>query len=301
MHNLSILKKYIRLIVEDQSTKKSDPDIKFATATVKPANATVATKKNDAPTGQKTGTAGSKSIERKKLEAVNFSDDPIDWIKAAVRSPRLFDDGQEVSSSGLEFSAMSSAAREKNLSLLGRGSSRTVFELDSKRALKLAINDAGVSQNSNEATIAHDPQYADVIPKILDADKQGEGFRWLVVEKANPFNSEEEFESFTGTSWRSFMLAMFQNEEFAKKFKGKEGDVATPEMKEKAETIMKMAENNPGMATMDFTKPDSYGRIGNRIVVIDYGISEQTYSSMYTQGRFDPMKAARAAAERKKK
>jgi len=319
MHNLSILKKYIRLIVEDQSTKKSnDPDIMFAPASVKPANATAATKKDDASAGQKSGTAGSKSIERKKLEAVNFSDDPIDWVKAAVRSPRLFDDGQEVSTSGLEFSAMSSVAREFGLTDLGRGSSRNAFELDSKRALKLAINDAGVSQNSNEATLSHDKQYASILPRVLDFDKHGEGFRWIVVEKADEtFKTKQQFVKFTGVSWASFMLAMFENEEFAKevaKEERKEADPksfsdetseeipeATPELKEVAKSIMKMAENNPEMAQMDFMKPDSYGRIGSRIVVVDYGISRNTYSSLYTQGRFDPMKAARAAAERKKK
>lgn len=76
------------------------------------------------------------------------------------------------------------------LRYLGAGSSRAVFVLDSKRALKIAIKPAGVGQNQAELDATTDSASNALVAKVLQYDPE---FKWLVSELVKPLTDHKEF------------------------------------------------------------------------------------------------------------
>lgn len=78
------------------------------------------------------------------------------------------------------------------LPVLGRGSSRIVYDLGGDKVLKLAFNDAGIAQNSLEARLTgRTPFFAHVY------DMSPKGW-WIISEKITPFKTAQEFTDYTG-------------------------------------------------------------------------------------------------------
>ena len=88
------------------------------------------------------------------------------------------------------------------LPLLGEGSSRAAFLLDSKRALKIAKNEKGLAQNRAEYELAQNPGVAPLVTRIY---KMGQNDAWMVSELVRPLKNQKEFEQLTQVPW-SFMF-----------------------------------------------------------------------------------------------
>ena len=84
---------------------------------------------------------------------------------------------------------------------LGKGSARIVFALDSRRALKVAINNKGIGQNEAEVENVTNPSAKKMFAAIYNYDPR---YKWLVSELVRPMDSEKEFEQLTGIRWVTF-------------------------------------------------------------------------------------------------
>lgn len=89
----------------------------------------------------------------------------------------------------------------EKLPFLGEGSSRAAFVLDSKRALKLAMNVKGLAQNEAELDLVTNSKVSFILSKILAYDPR---YKWVVSELVRPLQSQVEFKQLTGVSWQVF-------------------------------------------------------------------------------------------------
>lgn len=78
---------------------------------------------------------------------------------------------------------------------VGDGSSRTVFQLDDFRVIKVAKSRAGVAQNNVEAQMAHN-EY-ECFPRVFNKSENGS---WLDCEYVLPAE-ENDFQEVMGMSW----------------------------------------------------------------------------------------------------
>lgn len=86
------------------------------------------------------------------------------------------------------------AYAQKHLPLLGKGSSRITFALNSGKVLKIALNRAGFGQNQAELDVFTHSKDNTLVTKIFDFAPD---FKWLVSEIVKEFETEEEFTKLT--------------------------------------------------------------------------------------------------------
>lgn len=94
----------------------------------------------------------------------------------------------------LDFKEMVRYASER-AAILGKGSSRIAFEIDfknTKSALKIALNPAGISQNIQEVKYLSDShlQKLGIVIPLIDYDKENYKPRWLQVAIAGRINED---------------------------------------------------------------------------------------------------------------
>ena len=95
---------------------------------------------------------------------------------------------------------------EENLTYLGEGTSRIVFEYNGK-ALKIAMNDKGFAQNFAEKTIYNEKKSRCSIAEIFTVSKfslKYQGYAWIVSELIRPIVKEAEFQELVGCSWEVY-------------------------------------------------------------------------------------------------
>jgi hypothetical protein len=168
---------------------------------------------------------------------------------------------------------------------LGAGSSRTVFAIDSKRALKLASNKAGIAQNEAELATATDKP-SGLVAKILQYDPES---KWLVSELVRPLDSEREFQALTGVPWGIFSV-LLQSSNWEK-------DVLNfPTIYLPKGVTVEGLRNNPFLKTSlgslqnlqtkllygDLSRIEHWGKTPDqRVVLLDYGYTDQVRDDHY--------------------
>jgi hypothetical protein len=85
---------------------------------------------------------------------------------------------------------------------IGSGSSRTCFQLDDNRILKLALNAKGIAQNEVEARIDYNLDSLGIRPEIFD-ETDYENNWFIVCEYVLPAKAND-FKQTLGISWREF-------------------------------------------------------------------------------------------------
>lgn len=98
---------------------------------------------------------------------------------------------------------------------IGEGSSRKVFILSPRFALKIASladdgyddgtatsEEKGLAQNEAEFNTYMEAKDSNIIPKVQDYHKYG---YWLLTELVRPFNTLEEWEETTGMRWEQLV------------------------------------------------------------------------------------------------
>lgn len=83
-----------------------------------------------------------------------------------------------------------------NLMKIGEGSSRVVYVINSKKALKVAKNIKGKAQNLEEMEISAKEGKSGLIAKVFSHDKRG-GV-WVVSELVRPLKGKDEFLELAG-------------------------------------------------------------------------------------------------------
>lgn len=71
---------------------------------------------------------------------------------------------------------------------IGKGSSRATFQLDDEKVLKLAINEKGIAQNSQEGQKDYYLEQLDVVPQLFETD---ENYGWIISEYVLPAKSQD--------------------------------------------------------------------------------------------------------------
>jgi hypothetical protein len=200
-------------------------------------------------------------------------------------------------------------ARDRNfyasqhLPFLGKGSSRVVYALpNTKYVLKLARNMAGKSQNEAEVELITKPGIKKLAADIYDFDKD---YYWLISETVREFKNEREAISrinlpnqIIGKNGEkltvafeiwielAFAIANDNNEiEILRTFKNDFPDelskfLINPWAKD---VINFFKETNQPFG--DLTAVSHWGITGNgRIVILDYGYTEETIKKHYGRG-----------------
>jgi len=178
--------------------------------------------------------------------------------------------------------AQRQAFLETNTEMLGQGSSRNVYLVDSSRALKVSRNTKGIAQNKAELEVYTDPKTNKLINKIYDYDPNN---TWLLVELVRPIETYEEFNELTGIDdyVRSinFHLNLYPQQKFAQFF----SNPINQNTKDRVAPFTKMAimaKKNADLYTPDVTIPSHWGKTADgRVVIYDYGATNEVIDKHY--------------------
>jgi hypothetical protein len=192
----------------------------------------------------------------------------------------------------------------------GRGSSRSVYILSSKKVVKYGYNQAGIEQNKAEWDIFSKAPHKEIFPKIYRVDGN---FKWIEAELVRPLTSEEEFKMLTGVNfniYKAILYKEFGNESQIKKFIELQidklekmmddprlrppGDGSSTQLTDQIESLqnllddsgnlMKLAATAPKLelAVGDLMKLAHYGKAADgRIVMLDYGFTHAVADVWY--------------------
>lgn len=161
--------------------------------------------------------------------------------------------------------------------LLGQGADRNVYDLG-ERVLKLMRMSANSSANLKEIETSRCLGNSNVIARVLDHAVDGS---WLIAEKAKPFTSEAQWLAALNKVLKlPGHLKITNAEDFivlvdtykTPRFK-KNPMVAWVEMNPTPWWVELYRAVNEGSCSLDVFdyKPENWGMIGNRMVMVDYG------------------------------
>jgi len=173
---------------------------------------------------------------------------------------------------------------KENLNQIGKGSSRLVFNLSKNSVLKLAWNEKGLQQNQLESSDQIHKLFGDLVPALKRKCKGAEIY-WIVMEKAKPVD-EETFEKISKIPFKTFQKAMKE----MKLVNYKEKKDVSEETKELLKTshfldLVQDLTFSLGLLVGDVIKTSSWGTIGNRLVILDVGLSKIIFNSLYKKHR----------------
>jgi hypothetical protein len=183
----------------------------------------------------------------------------------------------------LDMNSFASKIRYANEKLrrMAQGSARIIFEIDDKNVLKLAKNAKGIAQNEVERSLSNDYMVPeDIIAKVLEED---ENDRWIVMERAKKISTGRFKTLMDGVSLLDFFNYIKINTDYRV---GRGYWNVSLEAKEKlnenefAQDIIEMIQNF-NLETGDFRRPSSFGEIDGRLVITDYGLTQEVYKKHY--------------------
>lgn len=173
------------------------------------------------------------------------------------------------------------------LESIGEGSSREVFRLTDKFALKVAIGEtpqtvnAGQKQNRAElGRCSADPEHNRFLAKVYPEQSDEETGNWLVVDLAKPMTEEGEFQSLTGINWDIFASAIA----------GAVDHGAGDSERHDAQVLSKNKFFSEIIHTIkdckfqfgDVAKLGNWGIVNNRPVLLDYGFTQGLLGKIQT-------------------
>lgn len=167
---------------------------------------------------------------------------------------------------------------KRYLEPIGKGSSRIVYVLSSKYALKIALDEKGVAQNKAELKVSSDVSTSQIIARV---HKRGTQDAWLISDLVRPVKSGEEFEKLSGEPWLDFA---FDIEDAAR---GKDKNNVSPFLR----AIVTMM-NKHKLGAGDVRKIEHWGKTPDgRVVILDYGFDNDVYVAHYKEDQMAQIKA----------
>ena len=181
---------------------------------------------------------------------------------------------------------------DQQLPKIGSGSARHVYIIDNDHVLKLAANRRGLEQNRNEISLGQDNYFSSVVAQIVDFHQDD---LWMESERAKKVG-KSRFKQLTGFDINDVDMFL-QNFEAENKYNGKPKFQQDQELKERMwddpftsqiAELMSSYDHPAG----DYGRISSYGEVNRNgspeIVLIDYGLTKDTYSSLYSRTRKQP-------------
>ncbi len=173
---------------------------------------------------------------------------------------------------------------------VGSGSSRKVFILTSRKALKIAASSmmrddkAGIAQNKEEVRFFENPSVRPVVAAVFDHDPE---FRWIVSELVRPIEEESEFKSLTDCDWDQIVNAIS-----VMQYPDVDLDVLRSELSnyeeqsgtitdEMMQTLLDL--EGAGLGSSDLKVLDHWGKTTmGRVVLLDSGFSTEVQEEFYS-------------------
>jgi hypothetical protein len=157
------------------------------------------------------------------------------------------------------------------LDIIGIGSSRAVFVLNSRLALKVAIDHKGVAQNKVEVKISDQQGENSIVTKVYDTDPS---CMWIVSDLVRPISSEKEFKKLTGVDWKimtDVVKYCFERGELPRK-------KSVPRF---ITEIVNLSLRNE-LCVADICNIQHWGKTSDgRCVLLDYGYDYEVWSRFY--------------------
>lgn len=166
---------------------------------------------------------------------------------------------------------------DKNLRLLGQGSSRWVYLLNSKRVLKLSINEKGDEQNKNELKISQNPISQRFAARVL---AHAPDMSWIVSELVKPLAGREEFSSLTGVSFQAMTDTLYASRDLLKNKRSLQ-DVFQRDKDKFLRDLIRFVKN-ADLYIYDLMLPEQWGRAPDgRVILLDYGVTPEMWDKHY--------------------
>lgn len=174
----------------------------------------------------------------------------------------------------------------QNLTKIASGSSRIVYKIDDEKVLKLAKNRKGLAQNEVEIEYSNYYDIKDVVANVFDSDDNN---LWVEMELARKV-SKSIFKNIVGVDFETY--CNFLNYNYYTNVKpNSRMSYSKPENIDELydnEFISVMNDFMVGynLPVGDLKRLSTYGLVNrygeDTIVMIDYGLTEDVYSSYYS-------------------
>ena len=177
----------------------------------------------------------------------------------------------------------------ENLTRIGSGTGRIVFDIDGEKVLKLAKNPKGVAQNEAEAGAGY---YRDTQHIVTEIFESADDDSWIVAEKANKVN-EKRIKEVTGIPSLNdlyYFLRNFKDQNNGRR-KVFDQDKEIEEFMWENEFAQDLANfiANYNQSAGDMGRPSTYGEVVRdgqpAIVLTDYGLNDEVYNTHYSPDR----------------
>lgn len=174
---------------------------------------------------------------------------------------------------------------EERLTKLGVGSSRIVYQIDQKTVLKLAKNKKGVAQNNVEIEYSHYGDLSYLFAEVFEYDSEG---LWVEMELASKVTNSN-FKTITGIDFKKYVEALryYYNTNVKPNRYGSNKPEGYDELWEDEfmyDVFSFVGNYRPPLG--DLLRLSTYGVVKRNgqdsIVMIDYGLDEDVYSTHYS-------------------
>lgn len=168
----------------------------------------------------------------------------------------------------------------ENLKRISSGSGRIVYGIDDTKVLKLARNEKGIAQNEVEGDWYVNDIFEDIIAGVIERD---ENYRWIVSKRATKVTMSE-FRHITGVDLKYFfryVLSMSTPPHEAPHTMDKDVINKLDNLYFAQELIDLIRSTN--LSTGDMDRLSTYGKINNKLVLVDYGLTPHVYHTHYVR------------------
>jgi hypothetical protein len=147
------------------------------------------------------------------------------------------------------------------LSLIGKGSSRNVYRLNSKQVIKVAKSDWGYTQNASECDTFKTYGGLGLFNEII---KNADNYLWVIQPLATPISNDNVV--------FNEIVKLIQSVEKSKEYTT--DDVFL-------QKFHKFLIDTKWKFLQDFSKIDSWGIVNNELRILDYGMNNEAYEDYF--------------------
>jgi hypothetical protein len=171
----------------------------------------------------------------------------------------------------------------ENFKKLQAGTARIAYEYSPELVIKLAKNEKGIQQNDTESDYGLHDMYPELLTNVIDSDNDNN--YWLLAERAKKI-TPTEFKAMAGFSLNDLHLYLVKKLLYPKRppfLIPEESPIPNEELLNNSELVSSIMDMsiNFSMPMGDFVKISSWGKIGNRLVLLDYGVTNDILETHY--------------------
>ena len=190
-----------------------------------------------------------------------------------------------------EFKSLKTFAARKryadeHLFRMASGSGRLVYKIDDQKVLKLAKNVKGQAQNQVEADGYLQRSYGDIIAKVLEVGPQRLWIESELAKKVTP-NRFKALAGFSIGEFDSVIRHAYAIENPSRTYMTSEpagyDEIIRSDLVDQVFSMMR----GMGMSPRDFGRISSWGEISGRLILTDYGLTDDVYQTHYVPKRND--------------